>query len=134
MNWDYIGGFFDADGSITLANISKGKNKSAVLSFHNNEKSILEEIQNFIYNELEIKGFITHKKPRKENHNDSYSLTYCYFPKVITIMSNFKIYHPKKKHRFELILKIKDVTKRNGKYSEEELKERLDTENLFWLH
>jgi hypothetical protein len=44
------------------------------------------------------------------------------------------VLHPKKKHRFEIIKKLKDVTKRNGKYSEEELKNRYEIEELFWLH
>jgi hypothetical protein len=134
MNWEYISGFFDADGSITISVLSKGKNKTPILSFHNNEISILEEIKEFILNELNIKGFITHKKSKKETHNDSYSLNYKYFPKVIEIMSKFNIKHPKKRHRYEIILKIYELTKRNGKYSEEELKKKLDMEKLFWLH
>jgi hypothetical protein len=134
MNWEYLSGFFDADGSITISVLSKGKNKTPILSFHNNEISILEEIKEFILNELNIKGFITHKKSKKETHNDSYSLNYKYFPKVIEIMSKFNIKHPKKRHRYEIILKIYELTKRNGKYSEVELKKKLDMEKLFWLH
>jgi hypothetical protein len=134
MNWEYLSGFFDADGSITISVLSKGKNKTPILSFHNNEISILEEIKEFILNELNIKGFITHKKSKKETHNDSYSLNYKYFPKVIEIMLKFNIKHPKKRHRYEIILKIYELTKRNGKYSEVELKKKLDMEKLFWLH
>jgi hypothetical protein len=28
MNWEYISGFFDADGHITLSAMNKGKNKT----------------------------------------------------------------------------------------------------------
>jgi hypothetical protein len=87
MNWEYISGFFDADGSITLSVLSKGKNKTPILSFHNNEISILEDIKEFVLNEFNVKGFITKKTSKKETHNDSYSLNYKYFPKVIMIMS-----------------------------------------------
>jgi len=134
MNWEYISGFFDADGSVTLSKLQKNKNKTVVISFHNNEKSILESIRDFILKETNIKGFITHKKQKKENHNDSYSLNYCYIPKVIELIKFMVVLHPKKKHRFEIIQKLKDVTKRNGKYSDEELKCRYEIEELFWLH
>jgi hypothetical protein len=134
MNWEYISGFFDADGSVTLSKLQKNKNKTVVISFHNNEKTILESIQEFILKETNVKGFITHKKQKKENHNDSYSLNYSYIPKVIELIKFMNVLHPKKKHRFEIIKKLKDVTKRNGKYSEEELKNRYEIEELFWLH
>jgi hypothetical protein len=134
MNWEYISGFFDADGSVTLSKLQKNKNKTVVISFHNNEKTILESIQEFILKETNVKGFITHKKQKKENHNDSYSLNYSYIPKVIELIKFMNVLHPKKKHRFEIIKKLKDVTKRNGKYTEEELKNRYEIEELFWLH
>jgi len=134
MNWEYISGFFDADGSVTLSKLQKNKNKTVVISFHNNEKTILESIQEFILKETNVKGFITHKKQKKENHNDSYSLNYSYIPKVIELIKFMNVLHPKKKHRFEIIKKLKDVTKRNGKYTEVELKNRYEIEELFWLH
>lgn len=134
MNWEYVSGFFDADGSVTLSKLQKNKNKTVVISFHNNEKTILESIQEFILKETNVKGFITHKKQKKENHNDSYSLNYSYIPKVIELIKFMKVLHPKKKHRFEIINKLKDVTKRNGKYTEEEMKNRYEIEELFWLH
>ncbi len=134
MNWEYISGFFDADGSVTLSKLQKNKNKTVVISFHNNEKSILESIQNFILNETNIKGFITHKKQKKENHNDSYSLNYSYLPKVLELIKYMDILHPKKRHRFDVIRKLQMVTKRNGKYTKDELEKRYEIEELFWLH
>jgi hypothetical protein len=134
MNWNYISGFFDADGSISLSAINKGKNKTAVLSFHNNERCILEEIQNFILLETNVKGFITHKKPKKENHSDSYSLNYSYLKKVIEVSKHIKSFHPKKIHRLKTIMLLKEKTKRNGKYTDDELNERLSIEENFWLH
>ena len=69
MSWDYISGFFDADGSLTLTINKAQQFKTVQLSFHNNELSILEEIRQFIENELGIKGSIATKKPEKEAHN-----------------------------------------------------------------
>ncbi len=134
MNWEYISGFFDADGSVTLSTLNKGKNKTAVLSFHNNEKVILEKIKDFIYEETGVKGFITHKKPKKENHSDSYSLNYSYLSKVVEVSKYIKSFHPKKIHRLKTILMLKEKTKRNGKYTDDELNERLKVEESFWLH
>lgn len=45
MNWNYIAGFFDADGSITYENRGKGHWE---LKFTNTDKKILQKIKNFI--------------------------------------------------------------------------------------
>ena len=67
MDWSYISGFFDADGSISLVkkNQNNNTNKSIQISFHNTQLSILEEIKNFIDMDLNIKGFISTKKAKK---------------------------------------------------------------------
>ena len=48
MNWEYISGFFDADGCITISKPTKNKNKTIQISFHNNEIEILENIKKSI--------------------------------------------------------------------------------------
>ena len=52
MNWEYISGFFDADGSISAISTHKNRNRTIQLSFHNTEKSILEDIQRFILKDI----------------------------------------------------------------------------------
>lgn len=132
MNWDYISGFFDADGSVTLANPGNSKYKTVYISFHNNELSILESIKEFIEKEEGIKGTIVEKKVRLERHKVSYDLKYDFFSKVIEITSKMKIEHPKKIHRIKIAKQLADVVPRNGKYTKELLSKRKELENLFF--
>lgn len=123
MNWDYISGFFDADGSITMTSPSKNKNKTIQVSFHNNELNILTDIEKFINNDLNIKGIISLKKAKKKTHSDSYELKYTFQRGYIVSQKLISI-HPKKKYRIEIYDEIQKFTKRNGKYSKEELEHR----------
>jgi hypothetical protein len=133
MNWEYISGFFDADGCITLTSNSSGKNKTIQMSFHNNELNILKEIKNFIYTELNVKGHISLKKAKKDNHNDSYDLKYVY-QNALKVANMLNLKHPKKKRKIEIYNLIQEKTKRNGKYSEQEKLERTNLEILFFQH
>lgn len=119
MSWDYISGFFDADGSVTMVSHGRGKEKTFQISFHNNELSILQSIQSFILSELSISGTISKKLKTKANHNTAYDLKYVYLPKCFSIASKLSLKHPKKKYRLSLIKEIEAVTPRNGKYTQE---------------
>ena len=132
MNWDYITGFFDADGSISLIKKNKGREKSPQISFHNNELNILTEIQGFIQKELSIKGFISKKKKAKDHHGQQYDLKYEGFPKCIAIGNNLKSIHYKKIKRILISGLIHAVTPRNGKYDEQTLKTRSELEIQFF--
>ena len=131
MNWEYISGFFDADGSITLSSQIKSKNKTIQVSFHNNEREILESIQSFILEELEVKGHISLKKAKKDTHQDSYDLKYVYL-NGLKVVNSITSIHPKKTHRIKIYNLIQEKTKRNGKYTEEELLERKRLELEFF--
>ena len=131
MNWEYISGFFDADGCITLTAKSSGKNKTIQISFHNNELEILQEIQSFILQELNVKGHISLKKARKEQHKDSYDLKYVY-QNGLKVANMLNLKHPKKKRKIEIYNLIQRKTKRNGKYNEQELLERNNLEKAFF--
>ncbi len=124
MNWEYIAGFFDADGSVTIAKCSKGRQRSPQISFHNNEIDILIAIQAFIFKELSIKGHISRKKKAKEHHGQQYDLKYVNFPKCIKLVNNINTIHSKKKNRFGIISKLYSLTPRNGKYTEDILEQR----------
>lgn len=132
MNWEYITGFFDADGSVTIVSNSKGRHKSPQISFHNNEIDILIAIQAFIFKELSIKGHISKKKKAKDHHNQQYDLKYVDFPKCVKIINSLKTIHGKKKKRFSLIEKLYLITPRNGKYTEELLEQRKFLEQEFF--
>ena len=132
MNWDYITGFFDADGSITLARVSRDTNKCPQLSFHNNELDILINIKDFIEKELNIKGFISKKRKVKEHHGQAYDLKYVNFPKCLKIINHLKSIHSKKVKRFEVISKLYPLTPRNGKYTKEMFEQRIILEQEFF--
>lgn len=132
MNWEYITGFFDADGSVTISKHSKGRKRSPQISFHNNEIDILIAIQAFIFRELSIKGFISKKKKVKEHHGQQYDLKYIDFAKCLKIANKIATIHPKKKKRFEVIEKLQKFTPRNGKYTEELLYQRSILEEEFF--
>lgn len=133
MNWTYITGFFDADGSVTLCATNKGKGKTLKVSFHNNEVSILKEIQTYIYDELNIKGSLVLKRARKSTHQDSYDLTYSY-NKALQVANKLQSLHPKKAHRIKVYNEIQLIIPRNGKYTEETLTKRQLLEEEFFKH
>ena len=123
MTWDYISGFFDADGSISAVKVHSNTNKTIQLSFHNNEIGILEEIKCFIYSELGVVGSITKKKCQKTYHGVAYDLKYTYRNGLL-VANKITSCHHKKKHRIEIYNLIQSKTKRNGKYTMEDMKER----------
>ena len=130
MNWEYISGFFDADGSISISKPTNNKNKTIQISFHNNERDILESIQSFILIDLNVKGHISLKRARHENHKDSYDLKYVYL-NGLKVANKLLSIHPRKKRKIELYNLIQEKTKRNGKYSEQEIRERRTLEEQF---
>ncbi len=132
MTFQYIAGFFDADGYITMSREYAGRKvRIPIIGFSNNVREILEEFADFIHNELGINGFISTKKARKDNHSDSYTLAYNHNPKVQALIPKLMEYsrHPKKINRMQLIRdKLPTLTHRQGKYSNEMLKARQQLE------
>lgn len=131
MNWNYITGFFDADGSITYIRPGKNRMKTLQISFHNNERVILDDIREFIFKELGYKGVICTKKPQKLTHGIQYELKYKY-DQAYNVSLKLKTIHSKKKHRIKIYSEIKKLVKRNGKYSLEEKEAILKLENEFF--
>jgi len=130
MNWNYITGFFDGDGSITFVKAKSSQQRTPQLSFSNNVLTILEEIRDFIYDNLDVKGFISIKRKGKFI---GYELKYVYLKKSLLILPYIKSIHPKKQFRINLILtELKSITSRNGRYTEDQLNKRLDFENRFF--
>ena len=130
MNWNYITGFFDGDGSIIFVKAKSSQQRTPQLSFSNNVLTILEEIRDFIYDNLDVKGFISIKRKGKFI---GYELKYVYLKKSLLILPYIKSIHPKKQFRINLILtELKSITSRNGRYTEDQLNKRLDFENRFF--
>lgn len=132
MNWDYISGFFDADGSITLCRHKSTQYKSPQVTFHNTDKGIIESIQAFLKSEG-INSHISIKKAIKENHSISYDLK-CAYNHAIKTCEYLQSIHAKKQYRIACINKFyKLVTPRNGKYSKHTEFRKQAFERLFFL-
>ena len=134
MNIEYISGFFDADGSITMGRMKKQNPfRSLKIDFTNTKIEILKEIQEFLLKEYDLHLAIVTKPARKETHQVSYCLCTssninCY--KLCQILHS---HHPMKMHRINTVLKYHHtVTRRNGKYNEREFQRRLAYERLFF--
>jgi len=134
MNLDYISGFFDADGSITMSYSKKGnKFRSLKIDFTNVHLCILLEIQKFFKENYNIPLFICTKPAKKETHQISYTLSSSSNQRCVSLCKLLTSHHPIKKHRINTILKYHDkVTKRNGKYSNQEYTRKLAYERLFF--
>ncbi len=70
MNWDYIAGFFDGEGSIV-----KIATKSYRISFAQSDTNVLEVIANFL-NEYGIHTWITYKQPTALTRKPEYQLAF----------------------------------------------------------
>jgi len=134
MNLDYISGFFDADGSITMVKHSKNdKYKSIKIDFTNTYIQILYEIQDYLLINHSIKTYISTKPSKKVNHSIGYTLSCSSSQQCIKICKLLKSKHPKKIHRINTIIKYHDkVTIKNGKYSTNQIKRKLAYERLFF--
>lgn len=134
MNLNYISGFFDADGSISLCKSHKtDKYKSIKIDFTNTELELLKEIQQFLIDNYQLKLHISTKPSKKENHSISYALSCTGNQNCIILCDLLKSQHPKKLHRINTILKYHNiVTIKNGKYKENEIIRKLAYERLFF--
>lgn len=117
MNNEYISGFFDADGYVTLVKMAKNRRRTIVIGFTNNKIDILEDIKYFLETSG-ASGIISTKKPRSANHQTSYDLKFVGFNNAKKLIPIINTRHSKKKSRFELIDKLIELTPRNGKYTE----------------
>lgn len=98
----------------------KGENRTIQISFHNNELDILNQIEEFIRQDLGIKGHICKKKTYSPKHNTPYDLKYRY-SSGLAVANKMASIHPKKAYRIAIYNLIQQSTKRNGKYTEAEL-------------
>ena len=104
MNWHYISGFVDADGSITLIK-QKGRYYPRI-GFHNTCLEILVQIEKFIKLKLNINGTLTHYLPRTDEGEVQYTLTYSSYKSVLPILARLTLKHPKKMYRVRIIDKV----------------------------
>lgn len=133
MTLQYISGFFDADGSISMVkNSKKDIYRTLKIDFANSEKSILIEIQIFLKS-FDITATISTKKQRNQFHSINYSLSVNTNQMCVKLCELLQRLHPKKRHRINTILKYHNkVTNRNGKYTVKEHARKIAYERLFF--
>ena len=125
----YIAGIIDGEGNIMLQRFHVGEYPSPCVSIASTTLKLLYWIKDIVG-----KGTIINKKNyNPEKHQDCYSYTIKYNDAIKLIKDIYPfLIVPTKKKIAELILKrYKEVTPRNGKYSEEMLKAKLDFYNEF---
>jgi hypothetical protein len=135
MTLQYISGFFDADGSITMCKNSKQDAYKAIkIDFTNTYVTILEQIQKYLLDEHGIKTHMSKKPSKKENHNIGYSLSCNSNQACLKLCRLLDSHHPKKLHRINTVLKYHNVvTMSNGKYTDKQATRKLAYERLFFF-
>jgi len=134
MTLDYISGFFDADGSITMSKNSKNDRfRSIKIDFTNTKLNILIDIQKFLLNNYNLKLSLSTKPSKQLNHSIGYTLSLNSNQKCLKLCELLNSIHPMKKHRINTVLKYHNiVTSKNGKYSLYEINRKLAYERLFF--
>ncbi|WP_195988631.1 LAGLIDADG family homing endonuclease [Clostridium sp. D53t1_180928_C8] len=120
----YIAGIIDGEGSIMLQKFHAKEHPSPCVSIASTTLELLKWIKIIVG-----KGVIVHKKNyNPERHQDCYSYQLKYNDAINLIKDIYPYLIIKtKRKRAELILtRYKEVTPRNGRYSEEMLKDKLD--------
>ncbi len=116
MDWAYISGFFDADGSLTL--IKKNQRVYPSVNFHNTSLKTINTLRDFIFSSVDILGYIATYIPKNTNHEIQHTLRYTYYKSAIPVLDQMQIIHPKKKHRKEIVYSLNSarVFKKPKKY------------------
>ena len=125
----YIAGIIDGEGSIMLEKFYNNQHPAPCISIASTSIELLEYIKDTIG-----KGNIKSKKNyNTEKHQDSYTYVLRY-DNAINLLNNIYPYLiiPSKRKRAKLIIeKYKKLTPRNGRYTDELLKEKMEFYNEF---
>lgn len=124
----YIAGIIDGEGSILLSRSrAKDHYRHPVVSVSSTTLGLLEFLKQH------YGGHISSHKTYQDHHKKSWSWKIGY-SSAIEILINILPYmlEPKKIYRAKLLIDVyPTVTKRNGKYTEEEMKRKLQFEEDF---
>ena len=116
----YIGGLIDGEGTVTLGRTHRNENRQLVVSISNNEIAL----QDFVLNSVRT-GKITAKRKTRAHHANSYTYA-VYNRQALALLEQVQPYLKTcKARRAEIILRdYLRLTPRNGKYTDEQLRER----------
>lgn len=125
----YLAGLIDGEGTITLSKIhSNDRFRTPVISMASTTYELVEYLKNH------YGGHITNRTIRSEHHKQSWvwQTKYSNAIKLCAKLSNL-LREPSKKYRAKFITdNYPNLTKRNGKYSEEEIKAKILFEDQFF--
>jgi len=125
----YIAGLFDGEGTITLTtNFSSKKFRYPAVSVANTDLSLLKFIKK------EFGGAICSKKKQKKHHSQSYHWQARYDRAIYFLKKIYPFLKIKEKcQRASLIINCyKKVTRRNGRYTFDEFKNKTAFEEKFF--
>lgn len=124
----YIAGIIDGEGSICLTRNRLNEFRSPSVTVASTTYELIEYLKN------KIGGVVSIKAKEKDNYKQSW--IWCIRTNLaLELLEEIQNYLlvPEKKYRANLLTsKYKQVTPRNGKYSEEKLKEKLAFEEEFF--
>lgn len=126
----YVAGIVDGEGSIMLIKFHKNQQPAPYLSI----ASISLELLNWIRHKTGL-GLVKSKKNYKPNiHKDSYTYTARYNDAfhLIELIAPYLVIAEKKQKAQLILNEYKKFTPRNGRYSEELLKQKEDFNNRFY--
>lgn len=124
----YIAGIIDGEGTITLTRNNARSYRSPVLSVTNTSEEILTLLKET------FGGSIRNQKVYQQHHIQAYvwSVRYNTALNAIEAIRPYLL-HPAKIYRADLILnEYKQVTKRNGQYSVDDLRLKQEFEDRFF--
>lgn len=124
----YIAGLIDGEGSVTLTKNCNNERRGVLVCISSTTKELVDFVQ------TKLGGKIYGVPKYQEHHKTQYrwQVTRNAAIDVLKQISPF-LQEPEKKRRTKLILdKYKKLTPRNGKYTEEMLKEKIKFEQEFF--
>ena len=128
MEKAYIAGLLDGEGCVTLLRQHRGANRVPVVSISNNYRELLDPLKQ------QYGGSISAKRPANPNHKINYDWKLV-GRKAISFLTDILPYmlHPEKIRRASLIIEEYLLyTPRNGKYTREMLRRKLQFEHDFF--
>jgi hypothetical protein len=131
-DWEaaYIAGIIDGEGTITLTRMHRNEHRRPCITIASTDKELLLFVQTL------SGGVIANKRNYKPKvHKDSFTLNIKKKESVLMVLQSISKYLrvDKKKARALWILNYYErVTLRNGKYTQETLKKKIDFEEQFF--
>jgi len=126
----YLAGIIDGEGTITLTRMHRKENRRPCITIASTDKELLLFVQTLSGGTLANKR---NYKPKK--HKDSFTLNIKKKESVLMILQAISKYlrvDKKRKRALWILNYYESVTPRNGKYSKETLKRKIEFEEQFF--